>query len=278
MPTTIAVLGLGKAGGSLVASARAARVAVVARASRLSGLERTKRWLAAGALFLAVPDDVIEELAGQLAARSALPRLVVHMSGARGASALAALRGRARTGTFHPLAALDGSHPIPPRTFVALDGDAASVAELAAIARRMKLTPGIVGDAERARYHAGAVIAGNLATALLAHGVKLLVGAGVSPEAARVGLARLLASTAKNAIERPLPRALTGPVARGDEATIARHLALLDSEDPALGAVYRALSRTLVDDVAAHDSATSERLRRALAAPRARPPPRSRRA
>jgi predicted short-subunit dehydrogenase-like oxidoreductase (DUF2520 family) len=193
----------------------------------------------------------------------------VHMSGAKGASVLAPLLGRGcSVGTFHPLASLDGKHAIPRGTFIAIDTNGTHAREserkLASLAKRMKLVPGTVRERDRVRYHAGAVVAGNLATALLHEGVELLVRSGVARDVARVSLARLLASTAHNAIARPLDEALTGPVARGDVATIAGHVALLDREDATLAALYRALSAVLVDDVSAHSPTVRKRLRSAL--------------
>ncbi len=252
-------------------------MSVVAKAARLSRLTRTLAWHSARTLFLAVPDDAIDEVAHDLARigakigakGKALPPLVVHMSGAKGASALAQLVAHGCTvGTFHPLASLDGAHAIPRGTFIAVDtlGPRAreSARKLSSIAKRMKLVPGTVRERDRVRYHAGAVVAGNLATALLHEGVELLVRSGVARDVARVSLARLLASTAQNAIARPLAEALTGPVARGDIATIAGHVALLNREDAALAALYRALSTVLIDDVSAHRPTVRKRLRAAL--------------
>lgn len=262
----MAVLGLGKAGGSLLASAHAAHIDVLAKAARVPALLRSRRWRTAEVLFLAVPDDALESVVHAVGDSGALPAIVVHLSGAKGASALAALSSRCAIGTFHPLAALDGTHPIPARTFVAVEASTASAARtLSSLAKRMALIPGFVAEEDRVRYHAGAVIAGNLATALLHEGVQLLVRSGVPARVARESLARLLASTANNAMARPLAAALTGPVARGDADTLAHHTALLEREDAALASIYRALSRVLIDDVSAHGAARKRRLRNALA-------------
>ena len=268
---TIAVLGLGKAGGSLLSSARAANIDVLAAAARFAGLRRTLRWRQADVLFLAVPDDALPELVRELALSAreqrsrTLPRLIAHLSGAQGASALAALAPFASIGTFHPLAALDGDSASAARTFVAVDARPRSAQRtLSSLARRMGLLPGFVAEEDRVRYHAGAVVAGNLATALLYAGVQLLTRSGVPEIVARESLARLLSSTAHNAIAHRLPQALTGPVARGDRDTIARHCALLAAENAPLLSSYRALSLLLIDEVSRHDQATKRKLRKAL--------------
>lgn len=265
----VAVLGLGKAGGSLLASLAQANVPVAARARRLPALRRARGRAAAELLFLAVPDDALTDVASALARWPTLPPVIVHLSGSRGLKALAPLASRAVVGSFHPLASLDGVHPIPRGSLIAWDASSVRVGkQLAALARRMGGVPARVRDEERALYHAGAVVAGNLPVALLHEGIHLLVEAGVPETTARVALARLLRSQADNAERLPLGRALSGPVARGDADTLARHLARLEANRPLLAGLYRELSRILIDEVAAHPAATRARLRRALTAHR----------
>jgi predicted short-subunit dehydrogenase-like oxidoreductase (DUF2520 family) len=269
----VVVVGGGRAGGSLRASLRAAHVEVaLLRALPLLARKRRRR-VDADVVVLAVPDAAIADVAAHLDVGTAL---LVHMAGSRGTDAFhdVALRDgavhdgvaasarpvRAR-GVFHVLASLDGKHPLPRGALCAWDvvvddggrpeqaRRRARAAErtLVALARRLGLSPYRVRDADRARYHAGAVIAGNLATALLHLGVEQLVAAGVDGDVARMSLARLLGSTAERALHAPLPLALTGPVARGDTATVARHLQVLP--EGAARAAYVLLTRVLVDTV-----------------------------
>ncbi|MCC7112175.1 MAG: DUF2520 domain-containing protein [Deltaproteobacteria bacterium] len=269
---TAAVLGLGKAGGALLASLREAAIPVSARARRLPTLLRQRGLADAELLFLAIPDDALAATAARLATLPKLPPVVVHLSGSRGLAVLAPLLGRCATASFHPLASLDGKHPIPRGTLFAWDAsDTRAARQLAALARRLHGVPVRVRDDARALYHAGAVVAGNLPVALLHEGIALLMEAGVPEATARVALARLLRSQAENAERQPLARALSGPVARGDADTLARHLALLDGLPGArrrlrLAALYRELSGILVDDVAAHRAPAADRLRAALGA------------
>jgi predicted short-subunit dehydrogenase-like oxidoreductase (DUF2520 family) len=271
-PLRAVVIGLGKAGGALVASltslaapsGKRARIAIVQKARRLP---RTLR--PCDVLFLAVPDDALahvdQQLAVLLGKSAAPPPIVVHLSGAKGTEALARVGAHAIVGTFHPLASLDGKHAIPAGTLIAVAATRAQArVQLERLARAIGCVPAHVPSQQRARYHAGAVVSANLAVALLAKGVDLLVAAGVPRKLARVSLARLLQSQADNAIARELADALTGPIARGDAGTVARHLALLDGSDPELAAVYRALSRVLIDDVTRHDARTKAALRETL--------------
>ncbi len=285
MTLRVGVLGLGKAGGSLSASLLAHDVELVAAMSRDAGRRQRFRerhpngpkpvarlpalltqlrerggWL----LFLATPDDALASIAKRLASAPWLPPVVAHLSGSRGAEALARLTGKTSAAAFHPLAALDGSAPIPRGTLLAVDATRAAVAKrLADLASRLELAPARIKPHEHARYHLGAVISANLAVALLDEGVRQLVRAGVEEELARVSLARLLASTARGAEARPLPAMLTGPIARGDLSTVAAHLEKLRGAEDGSDRLYRALSLRLVE-LAGLDERTKRTLRALL--------------
>jgi predicted short-subunit dehydrogenase-like oxidoreductase (DUF2520 family) len=264
----VAVLGLGRAGGSLVASLQDAGIHVVG--ARRAHLLKASALRDVEALFLAVPDDAIADTARKLAPRKDLPRLVVHLAGSHGTAILDALPARVARGCFHPLASLDGERPIPPRTLLAVDASTKTATRaLLALGARIGGTPRVIPSSWRVLYHASAVISANLAVALLDQGVRLLRDAGVEDALAREVLARLLRSQADNAIHKPLSRALTGPVARGDVGTVKRHVDALDARAPKLAALYRELSLILVDDVAKNAPRTKAALRDALT-PRAR--------
>ena len=243
----VLVLGRGKAGGALMASFAAAGV----DAAQLPG----RHPLVAADLddvqivLLAVPDDAVVAVATALPTSKAV---VAHLAGAHGRTHLPA---HLRRGTFHLLASLAPGVPIERGAICATDGDDDAANErLTVLAKQLQLTPVRVADEHRRRYHAAAVIAGNLATALLQLGVEEMVEAGVPDDVARVGLARLLRSTAERAIASPLPTALTGPVARGDVTTIGAHLAILEGETRE---IYTQLTRVLIERVRSSSSSSS---------------------
>lgn len=248
-----AIWGLGKAGSALAASLYDTEASLpvvgnrnaerrtrflshhrpsVAMYARLPAFLRALRRSHVNVLFLAVPDDVLAPLARRLAKEDWLPPAVVHLSGSRGAEAIAALEPRAHIAAFHPLAALDAKRGIPPGALLAIDArDPMLRRRLQRLAKAMQLEPASVRPGQHARYHAGAVVSANLAVALLQSGIDLLVGAGIPEDIARRGLAHLLGSTARAAQEHSLAKMLTGPVARGDVGTVRRHLEVLAGDD-----------------------------------------------
>lgn len=236
MKERVVVVGRGKAGGSLAASLKKARVDVKV----VAGRKLPKRRIDATLVLLCVPDRFIKDMHLDVVDGC----VVAHVAGA---AALVDVDAVVR-GAFHPLASLDGKQPVPRGCLCAYDGDNDDVcARLAALAKKIGLVPRRVVDDGRAAYHAGAVVAGNLATALLQLGVEQLQRAGVDADTARVSLARLLSSTAERSAAAPLSQALTGPVARKDAGTLQKHLRVVDDADA--GVAYRVLSRVLIERV-----------------------------
>jgi predicted short-subunit dehydrogenase-like oxidoreductase (DUF2520 family) len=254
---TLALVGPGRA-GTTVAGALAARgwrvVAVagrspdapstVAAAERLGAPAVTLEEAPIGAdlVIVATPDAAIDEVADRLAPAVAADALVVHLSGARGLDALAAVPGR--VGALHPLQTL----PDPDTGQARLAGSWCAVAGDPAVERlaaQLELRPVAVDDADRARYHAAACIASNHLVALLGQVER------VSPVPLEA-LLPLVQATLDNVAELGAPAALTGPVQRGDAATVRAHL---DGLAPGEHDAYRALAREAQRIAGRHDDA-----------------------
>jgi predicted short-subunit dehydrogenase-like oxidoreductase (DUF2520 family) len=94
------------------------------------------------------------------------------------------------------------------------------------------LRPFEIRDESRILYHAGAVIASNYLVTLYRSASRLLQTAGAPPEA----LIPLMRRTIDNGFE------LTGPIARGDWATVQAHLDEISLRAPELEAMYRVLA------------------------------------
>jgi predicted short-subunit dehydrogenase-like oxidoreductase (DUF2520 family) len=216
-------------------------------------------------VIVAVRDPDVTRIAERLA-RGLVRKdaVVLHVSGALGPDALAPLSGRAAgLGVAHPLASFaSASHP--PRLAGALlrvTGNAAArragrslAAALGMRARTWNLDPVL--------YHAAAVVLANGAAALAAAAQELLVKAGVPRREAASVLAPLLASVADNVALLGLPEALTGPVRRGDAATVERHLERIRVCAPEIGELYRASARAQVPMATALGDAEPHGLRR----------------
>lgn len=189
--------------------------------------------------WLTVPDREIVHAAARVPAGG----IVLHASGA---TDLTPLQPHVRAGSLHPLMTFPGPEVgLPagePATPAAVAGHPDAVRAASRLARAMGWKPFPVPGDRRA-YHAAAVMAGNQATVLLGLAAEVLAAAGVPASAAPALLAPLALQSIRNAAEAGPAAALTGPVARGDEAVVRQHRAALAALDPALREAYEALTR-----------------------------------
>jgi predicted short-subunit dehydrogenase-like oxidoreductase (DUF2520 family) len=126
---------------------------------------------------------------------------------------------------------------------VLLAGDGVAVARARRLFRAVGMVPWRQERLDRVRYHAAAGLTANGTAALAAAGTRLLVSAGAPRRMAARILGPLLRSVAENVTKLGLPEALTGPVRRGDTATVRRHLEALRRAAPDLIPLYVAIAR-----------------------------------
>jgi predicted short-subunit dehydrogenase-like oxidoreductase (DUF2520 family) len=177
---------------------------------------------------LCVPDRAIAEVA-----RAIEPGpWVAHVSGA---TPLAALEPHARRFSVHPLQTLvhgQGAEQLD-GAWGAVTAESEEARQHALwLAETLGLKPFALADDNRALYHAGAAVASSFLVTLYRVAGRLLDAAGVPAEA----LVPLMERTIANGFE------LTGPLTRGDWATIERHLEAIRAHAPELEHIYTTLT------------------------------------
>ena len=214
MVKTIRIIGSGRVGSAVSARLRDRGFALSEDEAEL--------------VLLCVPDRAIGEVAQTIAPGP----WVGHTSGA---TPLGALAPHERRFGLHPLQTFSrGGGPEQ------LDGAVAAVSAEGDegrevgfwLARELGLEPFELNDAERALYHAGAVVASNFLVTLHRAATDLVEAAGAPPEA----LVPLMRRVIDNQFE------LTGPIERGDWETVEAHLATIRERRPQLEPLYRALA------------------------------------
>jgi predicted short-subunit dehydrogenase-like oxidoreductase (DUF2520 family) len=193
-------------------------------------------------VILAVPDDAIERLAGEL--RLYGGQALVHTSGVLGAEVLEPARAAGtQIGAFHPLVAFaDTERAIAAfhGATIAVEGDDQLVAHLADMAEALGATAVRLEPGSKAAYHAAAVLAAGGFVALLDAIAELGRAAGLDEQGALAVYGGLIEQTLGNARALGIRAALTGPMTRGDVGTLARHLDALARLAPAVLPLYRA--------------------------------------
>jgi predicted short-subunit dehydrogenase-like oxidoreductase (DUF2520 family) len=212
------VIGSGRVGSAVATRLRERGVAVGADDPQL--------------VLLCVPDGAIADTARGLTPGP----WVAHVSGA---TPLAALEPHERRLSVHPLQTFTRS-----RGPEQLDGAWAAVTAETdeardvgfRLAETLGLRPFELDDAARTLYHAGAVFASNYLVTLQRAATLLFESAGAPPEA----LEPLMLRTMENGFE------LTGPISRGDWATVTAHRAAIEAERPELEHLYETLAGATV--------------------------------
>jgi predicted short-subunit dehydrogenase-like oxidoreductase (DUF2520 family) len=179
-------------------------------------------------VLLCVPDTSIAEVASSFA----VGPWVAHVSGA---TPLAALAPHTKRFGLHPLQTftrLRGAEQID-GAWGAVTGETEAARAMGRqLAHALGLRPFDLADDCRALYHAGASIASNFLVTLHRSAVRAMLAAGAPPEA----LLPLMRRTIDNGFD------LTGPIARGDRATVQAHLDAIRRELPDLEPLYRVLA------------------------------------
>ena len=196
-------------------------------------------------LILAVPDREIEPLTEQLVAQGAIRpgQIVIHLSGAQGLAPLAAAtRIGALPVALHPAMTFGGTsldvqalQELP----IAYTATAVAAPLVVALIQAIGGIPVSVEDEDRTLYHAALTHASNHVLTLIVQAADALQEAGIEEPS------DLMAPLVRAACERALsegPSGLTGPVARGDDATVSAHLQALGAV-PGLEPVARTYSQ-----------------------------------
>jgi predicted short-subunit dehydrogenase-like oxidoreductase (DUF2520 family) len=180
-------------------------------------------------VVIAAPDAAISTVARRI--EPVEPCAVIHLSGALGLDVLEPHR---RRGSLHPLVSLPNPEIGSERLIGAWMAIAGVGTDEIAQALRARTFP--VSDEVRALYHATAVVASNHLVALLGQVARLADACDVPFEA----FLALAFGSLQNVTDIGPSHALTGPVARGDWDTVAKHLAALPTDEREM---YCALAR-----------------------------------
>jgi predicted short-subunit dehydrogenase-like oxidoreductase (DUF2520 family) len=244
----IAVYGTGRAGGALALAVQQAGHEVTSIAGRNhDAVKRLSNDVgptggSPDLLMVALSDDALVD-AHQIIGVEEVPPAVVHVSGAVSVRVLDPFAAAgALTGSFHPLqtlpdsrtgaASLNGAH-------VAVTASGELRKTLFGLAESLGCVPFEIDDDAKPLYHAAAAASANFTLVALGLASDLFEAAGVDFQAARP----LVEAIIDNAFDIGPDRALTGPIARGDVATVESQLAAIARQAPDLLDTFVALAR-----------------------------------
>lgn len=278
----IAIVGAGNLAAALSVSLRAAGYGIDQIISRgnPTSLQRARRLarevgasagtslqaqIQAEVVWFCVPDTAIAT-----AAQSLLPvgnwkgKVALHSSGALTSDELNVLRKKgAAVASVHPfMTFVRGSRPRLAGVPFSIEGDRRAAQAARAIVANLRGHAFTIHKQEKEAYHTWGMFASPLLTALLAASEDVAAAAGVSRKAARQRMLPILMQTLKNYSRLGAPDSFSGPIARGDVATVRKHLKVL-RQVPGVGEVYIALARAALRYLPARNRAALERVLKA---------------
>ncbi len=225
---------------------------------------------AAELVFITTPDGAIAQVCGEIAAQRGFTEgsIVLHCCGAHSAELIGVAREcGARVLSMHPLQTLadtDQAVANLPGSFFALDGDAEAIEVGKEIVAALGGTVMVIPSGGKMLYHAAAVVACNYFVGLVFQALRMLEAVDIPRETGLAALLPLLQGTVRNLERVGVPRALTGPIERGDLKTIEDHLAAFDGFMPEGKAIYCEMGKIAVDVAEAKGSIDGQTKRKLL--------------
>jgi len=199
-------------------------------------------------VFITTPDDVIGEVAAALKWR--VGQTVIHCSGANSTAVLAPARKQgAHVGCMHPcntFASIQQSLENLPGSTFTLEAEEPTLTDLKNFAAALNGRWMELREEDKALYHAAACIACNYLYTLVHLATDAWKHFDISQADAVSAMMPILKGTLNNIEHVGFPGCLTGPIARGDVGTIAKHLAAMQEREPSLIPLYKALGRETI--------------------------------
>jgi predicted short-subunit dehydrogenase-like oxidoreductase (DUF2520 family) len=278
----ITIVGAGNLASALATSLRGAGYGIeqIISRSRAASLQRARRLarevgasavaipqaqIRADVIWFCVPDGEIASAAGSMTKAAGWKgKVALHSSGALTSDELAVLsRLGAAAASVHPLMTfVRGSRPSLAGVSFAIEGSPKAVRVARPIVRGLRGQPFTIRKEQKETYHAWGMFASPLLTALLAASERVALAAGVNRKAARKRMLPILKQTLANYSRLGAPKSFSGPIPRGDLATVAKHLKVL-MKVPGARDVYVALARVALRELPAKNRAALEKILRA---------------
>jgi predicted short-subunit dehydrogenase-like oxidoreductase (DUF2520 family) len=225
-------------------SVRNRHVRALSRRMKGRAVEMGKKPLDSEIVWITVPDDAIAGVARVLAqSQDWKGKLVFHSSGALTSDELVSLRDKgARVASVHPMMTfVRGVVPEMAGVAFAVEGDAAAVRAARSVVEDLGGDTFVIKKQNKVLYHVFGSFASPLAIALMASLEQVALEAGIRKTDIKRMMAPLLWQTLRNYLKHDAASAFSGPLVRGDVATVRKHLAELERL-PETKAVYVALA------------------------------------
>jgi len=206
-----------------------ARRVKAAQAGKLSDATRVGR-----VILICVPDSSINEAVRELSRNSFLKKgmIVLQTSGAVNSRVLDPLRKRGvSAGSFHPMQSFPRDRTTNLKEiWWSVEGDRAAVKTAREVVKKLHSKIFTIPKEAKVLYHTAGVFASNYIVILLSIVEEIALEVNISPKDVWKIFLPIILSTIENVATTSPVKALTGPIARGDAETVARHIKALSQK------------------------------------------------
>ncbi|NOR52514.1 MAG: DUF2520 domain-containing protein [Candidatus Aminicenantes bacterium] len=198
-------------------------------------------------VFMCLPDNKIVPVTGKLASSNInfSKKYVFHCSGLFPSEILEPLKAKgALTASFHPIQSFSNKKTNPKQfegIYIGLEGCSEALSLAQKTVQKLQGHPLILQAKDKALYHVACSTASNFFVVLLDMAVSLLKNINIQEEKAFEMLLPLVKGTLHNVKKFNTSASLTGPVVRGDQKSIQKHLDALENL-PSYYETYKKLS------------------------------------
>ncbi len=285
MKPRVSIIGAGVVGTAIGTLLHQQGFPIAGVASRsMASAERTVRYIGEGSassdlvetakqaevVFITTPDGAIASVCDDIAGKKGFRQgtTVIHCCGAHSADLLSSARScGARILSMHPLQTLadtDQAVANLPGSFFALDGDDEAIDTGKEIIDALGGAVMVIPSEGKMLYHGAAVTACNYFVALVFQALRMFEAVGIPREKGLSALMPLIQGTVRNLERVGVPKALTGPIERGDLKTIQGHLEAFEKFMPEGKKIYCEMGKVAVDVAEAKGSIDGETKKRLL--------------
>lgn len=264
----VAIIGIGQLGSALAQALYQSQYLI--RVAIDKDLSRTKRvadlveaeicsehiWdlKAVDILFICVPDDAIASVISSLKnqfEQKRISKYLFHCSGALTSAVFDPLKKfDVACASFHPIQTFAGRDDDWQKLldiYYGLEGDLTAIDKASEIIKKFNSHSIIIPSQFKSLYHLACTMASNYLISLMVPVVEAFKKMNFSEQETFTILYPLLLTTISNLKEQGLDGALTGPISRGDAATLAKHLETLAQNLPFYESLYKLHGRMLLE-------------------------------
>ena len=196
-------------------------------------------------LFLTVSDQAIGKVYSEIQKYNLSGKILAHCSGAMTSEIFSGISQKGALGcSVHPICAVSSKqtgYRDLSKAYFTIEGNDNN--QLLSLLQKCGNPVEILSSEHKIKYHGAAVFASNLVIALYHRAAEMLKACGLSEEFSKKALEPLFLQNCNNIVTKGVVSSLTGPIERGDDGTVRKHLAVLEEEEKTL---YQLLSRELL--------------------------------